>query len=126
MAKGLAKSLGKSLSKSLAKSLAKSLDKSLAKSLTKSLAKSLGESLAKSTATGGLQGTEVDLAPQPRTRQTTSQDSDGGVGAWRKPALLTPPRGLRNGPGYAALVTSLIKPRAYEPLELASLWLRGC
>ena len=76
--------------------------------------------------TGSIQGAETDLAPLARTRQTASRDPDGGVGAWRKPALLTSPRGLRNGPGYAAPVTPLIKTRAYAPLELGSLFHRGC
>ena len=42
------------------------------------------------TATGGLQGAEVDLAPLPRTRQTASRDPTGGVGKWCKSALQTP------------------------------------
>ena len=73
------------------------------------------------TATGGFQGAEADLAPLP-------SQSGPGRRSWGVERAGAPdaPRGLRSGPGYAALVTSLIKTRAYAPLELASLWLRGC
>ena len=77
------------------------------------------------SATGGLREAEADLAPQ-RMRPTASRAPDGGVGAWREPALLTPPRGLRSGTGNAAPVTSLNKIRANAPLEPASRCLRGC
>ena len=69
---------------------------------------------------------KVDLAPLRGTRPSTSRAPGGGVGAWREPALLTSPRGLRSGPGYATAVTSLIKIKAKAPRELASLRLRWC
>ena len=71
------------------------------------------------SATGGLRGAEVDLAPPWRKRPTASRDPDGGVGAWRRPALLTPPRGLRSGLGSATPVTSLNNTKANAPLEHA-------
>ena len=49
--------------------------------------------------TGGLRGAEVDLAPPWRKRPTASRDPDGGVGAWRRPALLTPPPGTTEWAG---------------------------
>ena len=78
------------------------------------------------SATGGLQVAGADLAPLWGMRPTTSRAPGRGVGAGREPALLMIPRGLRSGPGIAALVTSLNKIKALAPREPTSLQLRGC
>ena len=69
------------------------------------------------SATGGLRVAGADLAPLWGTRPTTSRAPEGRVGAGREPAILMTPRGLRSGPGNAALVTSLNNKKATAPRE---------